>query len=103
MDVYKGHGEGDTKWKGCAWKLLLFKFNIVFYIYSKYIIFNFHSTIKQISGPDNSNLISTEKAVPTNPENNAYIKYKTPISLALEDKNHLSNHILIPNVFNPII
>jgi len=30
MDVYKGHGEGDTKWKGCAWKLLLFKFNMVF-------------------------------------------------------------------------
>ena len=31
IDVYKGHGEGDTKWKGCAWKLLLFKFNIVYW------------------------------------------------------------------------
>ena len=31
MDVYKGHGEGDTKGKWCAWKLLLFKFNIVLY------------------------------------------------------------------------
>jgi hypothetical protein len=23
--VYKGHGLGDTRWKGCAWKLLLFE------------------------------------------------------------------------------
>ena len=23
--VYKGQGLGDTKWKGCAWKLLLVK------------------------------------------------------------------------------
>jgi hypothetical protein len=50
-------------------------------------------------GPDNSNLISTEKAVPTNPENNANIKYNTPISLALDDKNHLSNQTLIDDVF----
>ena len=28
MDVYKGHGEGETRWKGCAWKLLLYKFSI---------------------------------------------------------------------------
>jgi len=48
-------------------------------------------------GPDNSNLINTENAVPTKPENNAYIKYNTPISLAFEDKNHLSNHIEIPD------
>jgi hypothetical protein len=33
------------------------------------------------------------------PANNAYIKYNTPMSLALEDRNHLSNHILIPDVF----
>jgi hypothetical protein len=43
-------------------------------------------------GPDNSNLIITEKAVPNNPENIANIKYSTPISLALDEKNHLSNH-----------
>jgi hypothetical protein len=43
-------------------------------------------------GPDNSNLINTEKAVPTNPDNKAKIRYKVPISLALEDKNHLSIH-----------
>ena len=23
--VYNGQGLGDTKWKGCAWKLLLFE------------------------------------------------------------------------------
>jgi hypothetical protein len=44
-------------------------------------------------GPDNSNLISTENAVPIKPENSANIRYKIPISLALDDQNHLSNHI----------
>jgi hypothetical protein len=29
IDVYKGQGEGETRWKGCAWKLLLFRFNII--------------------------------------------------------------------------
>jgi hypothetical protein len=43
-------------------------------------------------GPDSSNLIKTEKAVPISPENKANIKYNVPISLALEDKNHLSSH-----------
>jgi hypothetical protein len=43
-------------------------------------------------GPDSSNLIKTEKAVPISPENNAKIKYNVPMSLALEDKNHLSSH-----------
>ena len=28
--VYKGHGEGDTKWKGWAWNLLLVKLVILF-------------------------------------------------------------------------
>ena len=28
IQVYKGQGEGDTKWKGWAWKLLLVKFVI---------------------------------------------------------------------------
>jgi len=46
-------------------------------------------------GPLNSNLIKTEKAVPNNPENNANIKYKFLISLALVEKNHLSMFILI--------
>jgi len=41
-------------------------------------------------GPLNSNLINTEKAVPNSPENNANIKYNVPMSLAFEDKNHLS-------------
>jgi hypothetical protein len=26
--VYNGQGEGDTKWKGCAWKLALIEFVI---------------------------------------------------------------------------
>ena len=46
-------------------------------------------------GPDNSSLINTEKAVPAKPENTANIKYNVPISLALQDKNHLSFHIVI--------
>ena len=33
---------------------------------------------------------NTEKAVPNNPENKAKIRYSVPISLAFEDKNHLS-------------
>ena len=43
-------------------------------------------------GPDNSKRINTENAVPIKPENNANIKYKVPISFALDDKNHLSVH-----------
>ena len=46
-------------------------------------------------GPDNSNLISTENAVPSNPENNANIKYKVPMSLALLEKNQRSHHMLM--------
>jgi len=42
-------------------------------------------------GPDNSSLISTEKAVPNRPENNANIRYKVPMSLALLDKNQRSH------------
>jgi hypothetical protein len=29
--VYNGQGEGETKWKGWAWKLLLFKLDILDY------------------------------------------------------------------------
>lgn len=43
-------------------------------------------------GPDNSNRINTENAVPIKPENNANIRYNVPISFALEDRNHLSVH-----------
>ena len=46
-------------------------------------------------GPDNSNLIRTEKAVPIKPEKRAKIRYSVPISFALEDKNHLSFHNVI--------
>ncbi len=42
-------------------------------------------------GPDNSNLINTENAVPTKPANKAKIRYKVPISLAFVEKNHLSS------------
>lgn len=42
-------------------------------------------------GPDSSNLINTENAVPKSPANNANIKYKVPISFALLDKNQRSH------------
>ena len=51
-------------------------------------------------GPLNSTLIRTEKAVPSNPENNAKIRYKFPISLAFVEKNHLSTFILIEDRFS---
>jgi hypothetical protein len=56
------------------------------------LLYNWLSEIYCTPGPDNSNLIKTEKAVPINPENNANIKYSVPISFALDEKNHLSNH-----------
>ncbi len=56
------------------------------------LLYNWLSAIYCIPGPDNSNLINTEKAVPASPENNAKIRYKVPISLAFEDKNHRSFH-----------
>lgn len=43
-------------------------------------------------GPDSSNLINTEKAVPIRPANRAKRRYNVPISFAFDDKNHLSNH-----------
>ena len=46
-------------------------------------------------GDDNSNLINTENAVPSNPENRAKIRYNVPISFALLDKNQRSHHIEI--------
>jgi hypothetical protein len=56
------------------------------------LLYSWLSDIYCTPGPDNSNLINTEKSVPINPENNAKIKYSVPISLALDEKNHLSNH-----------
>jgi hypothetical protein len=55
-------------------------------------LYSWLSAIYWTPGPDNSNLINTEKAVPISPENNAKIKYNVPISLAFDDKNHLSVH-----------
>ena len=57
------------------------------------LLYNWLSAIYCTPGPDNSSLISTEKAVPNKPENNANIKYKVPISFALLERNHLSHHI----------
>ena len=56
------------------------------------MLYNWLSEIYCTPGPDNSSLINTEKAVPISPENNANIRYKVPISLALDEKNHLSSH-----------
>jgi hypothetical protein len=53
------------------------------------------SAINCTPGPESSNLIKTEKAVPTKPENSAKIKYRVPMSFAFEDRNHLSFHKLI--------
>lgn len=56
------------------------------------LLYNWLSSINCTPGPDNSNLIKTEKAVPISPDSKANIRYSTPISLALEDQNHLSSH-----------
>jgi hypothetical protein len=57
------------------------------------------SAINCTPGADNSNLIKTEKAVPINPDNNANIRYSVPISFALDEQNHLSNHIVTHDLF----
>ena len=54
------------------------------------LLYNWLSAINWTPGPDSSNLIKTEKAVPTKPESRAKIRYKVPMSLALDEKNHLS-------------
>ena len=65
------------------------------------LLYNWLSAIYCTPGPLSSILIRAEKAVPNNPENSANIKYNVPISLALVDKNHRSNHRLIED-FNII-
>jgi hypothetical protein len=57
------------------------------------LLYNWLSAIYCTPGPESSNLISTEKAVPSNPENSANIKYNVPMSFALLDKNQRSHHI----------
>jgi hypothetical protein len=56
------------------------------------LLYSWLSEIYCTPGPDSSNLIRTENAVPIKPENKANIRYNVPISFALEEKNHLSNH-----------
>lgn len=56
------------------------------------LLYNWLSAMYCTPGPESSNLIRTENAVPSNPANNAKIRYKVPISLALEDKNQRSHH-----------
>jgi len=63
------------------------------------LLYNWLSAIYCTPGPDNSNLISTEKAVPINPENNANIRYNVPISFALLERNQRSSHIEILDFF----
>ena len=63
------------------------------------LLYNWLSPMYCTPGALNSILISTEKAVPTKPENKANIKYKVPISLAFEDQNHLSKNIEAELVF----
>jgi hypothetical protein len=56
------------------------------------LLYNWLSAMYCTPGPDSSNLINTENAVPRRPENNAKIRYNVPMSFALLDKNHLSVH-----------
>lgn len=56
------------------------------------LLYSWLSAINWTPGPDSSNLIKTEKAVPTKPDSKAKIRYKVPMSLALDEKNHLSVH-----------
>ena len=55
------------------------------------LLYNWLSAIYWTPGPDSSSLISTEKAVPSKPENNANIRYNVPMSLALLDRNQRSH------------
>ena len=86
------------------WYILTIK-NIITIAWAVMILlYNWLSAIYWTPGPDSSNLINTEKAVPIKPDNKAKIRYKTPISFALDDKNHLSNHkdilfLFIDNLF----
>ena len=67
------------------------------------LLYSWLSAINCTPGPDNSNLINTEKAVPTRPENKANIRYNPPMSLALEEKLHLSLNKDISELILPLI
>lgn len=62
-------------------------------------LYNWLSAMYCTPGPESSNLISTENAVPNSPENKAKIRYNVPISLAFVDKNQRSNQRDIPDIF----
>lgn len=59
------------------------------------LLYSWLSAMYCTPGPDNSNLISTENAVPNSPENRANIRYRVPISLALLEKNQRSTDKLM--------
>ncbi len=49
-------------------------------------LYNWLSAMYSTPGPDSSSLTKPEYAVPSDPENNAKIRYRVPISIALQDK-----------------
>jgi hypothetical protein len=63
------------------------------------LLYSWLSAIYCTPGPDNSNLIKTENAVPINPENNAKIRYNVPMSFALLERNQRSSHMEILDFF----
>ena len=63
------------------------------------LLYNWLSAIYWTPGPDSSNLINIEKAVPISPENNANMRYRIPISFALDEDNHLSFHSMYEDFF----
>nr|YP_009722377.1 hypothetical protein [Morchella importuna]QGN66779.1 hypothetical protein [Morchella importuna] len=48
------------------------------------LLYSWLSAINWTPGPDNSNLINTEYAVPINPENKAKIRYNVGVSLPMK-------------------
>ena len=67
------------------------------------LLYNWLSAIYCTPGPDNSNLIKTEKAVPNKPEKRAKIRYNVPISFALHDKNQRSHQSEILDIFKFVL
>ena len=58
------------------------------------LLYSWLSAMNCTPGLDSSSLIKTEKAVPIRPDSSANIRYREPISLALDERNHLSSHML---------